>query len=206
MVSGRMPKDSRREMQTKVQTLSKSPAMPCVVKSWSERRIENAKDSKMVVRDRILRLWETLEPNLDDVQADAQWVKALVQWNRLPNSSSKGQSCFFFNNRHFRPAVYAVKMKVLTTFHQPSSVVASVVGHLTADRAVHYLVVAYMDRLVVHSAQPDGLRHECTSELWGRIISLKLVPTKVRGLYLTQPRTSSDVVFTESVARIVYLC
>ncbi|KAI0308473.1 hypothetical protein OF83DRAFT_1180779 [Amylostereum chailletii] len=67
-------------------------------------------------------------------------------------------------------------MKVITTFHTSSSVVASVAGHLTNDSSLRHLIVGYSDRLVVYSAQPDGLRQECVTEIWGRLMSLKILP------------------------------
>ncbi|KAA1475747.1 hypothetical protein DENSPDRAFT_842582 [Dentipellis sp. KUC8613] len=68
-------------------------------------------------------------------------------------------------------------MKVVSTFHQPSSVAASVRCHLTGDKTLVHLVVAKTNRLEVYSARPEGLHHECTAEVWGRVASLKVLPT-----------------------------
>ncbi|OBZ68977.1 DNA damage-binding protein 1 [Grifola frondosa] len=68
-------------------------------------------------------------------------------------------------------------MRVVATFHPPSSVTRSLKCHLTTDPAVEHLVVARINRLEVHSLQPDGLRHECSLEVWGRIVALRSIPT-----------------------------
>jgi DNA damage-binding protein 1 len=70
-------------------------------------------------------------------------------------------------------------MKVVTTFHPPSAVVSSLKCKLSADLDIEHLVVAKLDRLDVFSCRPDGLRHECGLEMWGRILSVKAIPVKV---------------------------
>lgn len=69
-------------------------------------------------------------------------------------------------------------MKVVSTFHAPSSVAASVKCSLTPD--AEHLVVAKTNRLEVFSLQPEGLKLECTHEFWGRVISVKAFPKDVR--------------------------
>ncbi|TFY70381.1 hypothetical protein EVG20_g2619 [Dentipellis fragilis] len=68
-------------------------------------------------------------------------------------------------------------MKVVSTFHQPSSVAASVRCRLTGDKTLVHLVVAKTNRLEVYSARPEGLHRECTADVWGRVASLKVLPT-----------------------------
>ncbi|TFK48656.1 hypothetical protein OE88DRAFT_1663726 [Heliocybe sulcata] len=65
-------------------------------------------------------------------------------------------------------------MRVVATFHAPSSVVASVKCKLSPE--AEHLVVAKPDRIEVHSLNEDGLRHECTLEIWGRVLSVKELP------------------------------
>ncbi|THH20561.1 hypothetical protein EW146_g835 [Bondarzewia mesenterica] len=66
-------------------------------------------------------------------------------------------------------------MKVVTTFYPSSSVVHSLKCHLTSDRSTEHLVVAKINRLDVFSAQPEGLKHECSVDIWGRVASIKAV-------------------------------
>ncbi|TFY79541.1 hypothetical protein EWM64_g4471 [Hericium alpestre] len=68
-------------------------------------------------------------------------------------------------------------MKVVTTFHAPSSVTASVSCHLTQDDSLSHLVVAKTNALEVFEARPEGLHHVHRAEIWGRIVSLKVLPT-----------------------------
>ncbi|KAF8630852.1 hypothetical protein AX17_005211 [Amanita inopinata Kibby_2008] len=66
-------------------------------------------------------------------------------------------------------------MKIVTTFHQPSSVLCSVKCHLGSSDVEH-LVVGKLNRLVVYSIQPHGLQQECTTEVWGKVLSVKAIP------------------------------
>ncbi|KAH0586144.1 hypothetical protein H2248_007410 [Termitomyces sp. 'cryptogamus'] len=66
-------------------------------------------------------------------------------------------------------------MKIVTTFHQPSSVQASVKCQLSS-RDLEHLVVAKSNRLDVYSLQSHGLEHQCGLELRGIVASLKSVP------------------------------
>lgn len=70
-------------------------------------------------------------------------------------------------------------MKVVTTFHPSSSVQHSIKATLTTDPDLEFLVVAKLDRLHVHSIQPEGLKKECELETWGRIVAIKAVPVDV---------------------------
>lgn len=74
--------------------------------------------------------------------------------------------------------VLTVEMKVVTTFHQPSSVAHSLKCTLSTDQL--HLVVARLNTLEVYSAQPEGLRHECTAELYGRISVIRTITRKAR--------------------------
>ncbi|KZT73848.1 hypothetical protein DAEQUDRAFT_357103 [Daedalea quercina L-15889] len=65
-------------------------------------------------------------------------------------------------------------MRVVATFHQPSSVVSSAKCKLTA--AQEFVVVGKTNRVEIFSLQPDGLRRECHLEIWGRIICVKALP------------------------------
>lgn len=66
-------------------------------------------------------------------------------------------------------------MKVVTTFHHPSSVLSSVKCQLSS-RDLEHLVIAKIDRIDVYSLQPHGLQHECGLEIWGKVVSVKAVP------------------------------
>ncbi|KAJ6620776.1 CPSF A subunit region-domain-containing protein [Mycena sp. CBHHK59/15] len=57
-------------------------------------------------------------------------------------------------------------MHIVSTFHQPSSVLCSLKS----------LVVAKLNGLDVYSVLPEGLKHECRWEVWGNILSVKSVP------------------------------
>ena len=81
-------------------------------------------------------------------------------------------------------------MKVVSTFIQPSSVVASTKARLLEDDDIEFLVVAKTDSLEVYSLLPDRLNLECTLEVWGRITSLQTIQPKVRDYpLLTMPLT-----------------
>ena len=71
-------------------------------------------------------------------------------------------------------------MKVINTFHQPSTVVASLKCTLSSNPELSHLVVAKVSRIEVSSIQPEGLKHECSLDIWGRIICMRAVAAKVR--------------------------
>lgn len=77
-------------------------------------------------------------------------------------------------------------MKIVSTFHQPSSVLSSVKCQLSS-RDLEHLVIAKIHRIDVYSLQPHGLQHECGLEIWGKVVSVKAVPILVRPERL--PRT-----------------
>ncbi|KAF8895272.1 CPSF A subunit region-domain-containing protein [Infundibulicybe gibba] len=66
-------------------------------------------------------------------------------------------------------------MKIVSTFHQPSSVLSSVKCRLST-RDLEHLVVAKTNRIDIYSLQPHGLQHEHTQEIWGKILCVKAVP------------------------------
>ncbi|KAI9512431.1 CPSF A subunit region-domain-containing protein [Russula earlei] len=68
-------------------------------------------------------------------------------------------------------------MRVISTFHPPSSVTDAIKCHLTSDASFIHLVVSKPNRLDVYSVQPSGLRYECGTEIWGRIVTVRAVPT-----------------------------
>ena len=70
-------------------------------------------------------------------------------------------------------------MKVITTYHPSSSVQYSVKATLTADPELEFLVVGKLDKLQVYSIQPEGLKLECTLELWGRVMAITAIPRDV---------------------------
>lgn len=65
-------------------------------------------------------------------------------------------------------------MKVVSTFHPPSSVVDSV--KVVAADGEEHLVVAKPDRLDVFSIQPDGLQHQTGLHISARILRLRPLP------------------------------
>lgn len=71
-------------------------------------------------------------------------------------------------------------MRVIGTFHPASSVSHSVKCGLTADKSLEHLVIAKTDKLEVYSLHPNGLKKECTTDMWGRVVGLQAVPSKVR--------------------------
>lgn len=70
-------------------------------------------------------------------------------------------------------------MKVVATFHPSSSVVSSLKCHLTPDTSLEHLVVAKINRIDVFSTRPEGLKHECGVDVWGRISALKAIASTV---------------------------
>lgn len=74
-------------------------------------------------------------------------------------------------------------MKVVSTFHPPSSVLHSLKCNLTSNSDVEFLVVAKLDRLDVYLVHQEGLRFNCTLEIWGRIKAVRAIPVDVCLLY-----------------------
>ncbi|KAF7299245.1 CPSF-A domain-containing protein [Mycena indigotica] len=69
-------------------------------------------------------------------------------------------------------------MKLVSTFHQPTSVVYSLKCNLSSE-PVEYLVQAKLNSLEVASIQPHGLQRECRWESsGGNILSVKSVSTR----------------------------
>jgi DNA damage-binding protein 1 len=66
-------------------------------------------------------------------------------------------------------------MKVITTFHSPTSVIASVKCQLS-QRNLEHLVIARWHRLDIYSLLPDGLKHITGIDIWGRVLALKTIP------------------------------
>ncbi|KAI0283998.1 hypothetical protein BGY98DRAFT_949918 [Russula aff. rugulosa BPL654] len=56
-------------------------------------------------------------------------------------------------------------MRVVSTFHPPSSVIDAINCRLTADSSVIHLAVTKPNRVDIYSVQPSGLRHECGTEI-----------------------------------------
>lgn len=70
-------------------------------------------------------------------------------------------------------------MKLVTTFHPPSSVSGSLKCTLTSDSEFGHLVVAKINRVEVSSITREGLRPECEFEIWGRILAIRAIPVGV---------------------------
>lgn len=70
-------------------------------------------------------------------------------------------------------------MRVVSTFHPPSSVTDAIKCHLTSDHALIHLVVTKSDRLDIYSVQPSGLRYECGAEIWDRVVTVRAIPAQV---------------------------
>jgi DNA damage-binding protein 1 len=70
-------------------------------------------------------------------------------------------------------------MKVVTTFHQPSSVLSSVKCRLSA-RDTENLVVGKLNKIIVYSIQPHGLQKECSADVRGKVLTIKAIPIPVR--------------------------
>ncbi|KXN88147.1 DNA damage-binding protein 1a [Leucoagaricus sp. SymC.cos] len=66
-------------------------------------------------------------------------------------------------------------MKIVTTFHQPSSTLTSLKCRLST-RDVEHLVVAKLNRIEVYSLQPSGVKLECSREIYGKVASVKAIP------------------------------
>ncbi|PFH53878.1 hypothetical protein AMATHDRAFT_72908 [Amanita thiersii Skay4041] len=66
-------------------------------------------------------------------------------------------------------------MKVVTTFHHPSSVLCSVKCCL-GSRDTEHLVVGKINRLLVYSIQPHGLQLECSVDVWGKVLTVREIP------------------------------
>ncbi|KAF9236524.1 CPSF A subunit region-domain-containing protein [Melanogaster broomeanus] len=67
-------------------------------------------------------------------------------------------------------------MKLVATFHPPSSVLDSLKCTLADELGSEFLIVAKLNRVDIYSVQPEGLSHEQGIEIWGRIRAVKSVP------------------------------
>ena len=70
-------------------------------------------------------------------------------------------------------------MKVVSTLHQPSAVLNSLKCNLSTKSELGHLVVAKPNRIEVSSLQAEGLRTECSLDIWGRVLSVRSVPAEV---------------------------
>ncbi|KAI6039683.1 CPSF A subunit region-domain-containing protein [Pisolithus marmoratus] len=71
-------------------------------------------------------------------------------------------------------------MKVVATYHPPSSVLDSAKCTLADDDGSEFLFVAKLDRVDVYAIRPDGLHHQTGIEVWGRVRAVRPVPTQYR--------------------------
>lgn len=77
-------------------------------------------------------------------------------------------------------------MKVVSTYHSPTSVAFSVRCFLTADSELEFLVVARTSALDLYAVLPDELQLQSSFDVWGRITSLKVLADEpVRALVIT---------------------
>ncbi|TDL17702.1 hypothetical protein BD410DRAFT_901246 [Rickenella mellea] len=76
-------------------------------------------------------------------------------------------------------------MKVVSTYHAPSSISHSVKCSFTQDRNMEFLVVAKVNKLDVYALLPEGLSLQCTLDVWGRITSLHAISTSSQLLVTT---------------------
>ncbi|KAH8104484.1 mono-functional DNA-alkylating methyl methanesulfonate N-term-domain-containing protein [Cristinia sonorae] len=67
-------------------------------------------------------------------------------------------------------------MKLVTTFHHPSSVTSSLKCNLAQDSEFGHLVVAKTNRVEVFSLTREGLKQECEVEIWGRVLAIRAIP------------------------------
>ncbi|KAH7885105.1 CPSF A subunit region-domain-containing protein [Phlebopus sp. FC_14] len=90
-------------------------------------------------------------------------------------------------------------MKVITTFHPPSSVLDSLKCTLKDESGSEFLVVAKLNRVDFYSIQPGGLRHEQGLEIWGRVRAVRTVP-------IVHKRSLSVLVLTDHPeAELIFL-
>src|ERR1700753_3030313 len=69
-------------------------------------------------------------------------------------------------------------MRVVSTFHKPSSVVASF-HCVLSDRELSHLVVAKTNQIEVHSLTAEGLVFRTALEIWGYVVDAKAVKKPV---------------------------
>jgi DNA damage-binding protein 1 len=69
-------------------------------------------------------------------------------------------------------------MKIVTTFHQPSSVLGSLKCRLST-RDLDHLVVTKLNRVEVYSLQSTGVKLECSLEIYGKLAAVKAIPIPV---------------------------
>lgn len=74
-------------------------------------------------------------------------------------------------------------MKLVSTFHPPSSVLDSLKFTLADEHESEFLVVAKLNRVDIYALLPEGLRHEQGIEIWGRIRTIKSVPIVVFNIH-----------------------
>lgn len=84
-------------------------------------------------------------------------------------------------NARFRRRTHAqgLNMKLVATFHGPTSVSHSITCNLTNDEDIEYLIVARTSVLEAFAILPESLSLQCTFEVWGRISSLKALTYEV---------------------------
>ena len=71
-------------------------------------------------------------------------------------------------------------MKVIATYHHPSSVLDSIKCILSGEADTEFLVVAKLNRVDFYSIHPEGLRYENGIEIWGRVRAVRSIQLRVR--------------------------
>jgi DNA damage-binding protein 1 len=97
-------------------------------------------------------------------------------------------------------------MRIVTTFHQPSSVLASVRCRLSARDADH-LVVAKLNRVEVYSLRSAGTSLECSLEVYGKVAAVKAIPisVKIHLVHTGAPRYSRSPLQESTRSNLVVL-
>lgn len=70
-------------------------------------------------------------------------------------------------------------MKIVATYHAPSSVLDSIKCTLADNADSQYLIVAKLNRVDFYSIHPQGLHHENGVDIWGRVRAVRQVPLRV---------------------------
>lgn len=68
-------------------------------------------------------------------------------------------------------------MKVVSTFHAPSSVICSLRTRLTVGQ--EHLVVGKADLVEVYAIEDTGLKLIHKHQVWGSVVSIRAVPLRV---------------------------
>jgi DNA damage-binding protein 1 len=143
----------------------------------------------------------------DDMIGQVSMRSASRRRERLPlclrKSRRAARSRPFYALKHIG---YAHRMKVVSTLHQPSAVLSSLSCKLSADSEFGHLLVARTNRIEVSSIHPEGLKLECSLEIWGRILAIRAVPAQA-SLFVVYilPAYSYSISQTAGVSNVLAL-